>query len=194
MPVVTVDLWPGRSVNQKRRLVAAITEAMVQHADCGSEHLHVVIHDVPKDSWGRDGRLGIDNEPEADAKATNAAAPKAPKIFGFAHMLLQVRDLDASKHFYAELLGFTGRNAKPLADGRPFVPFKQGIALTTGGPGNAPQIDHIAFRVGGVDALAARLKNAGVRFFQDLHDGIYGRTIYVADPDGNKIELYEEPR
>ena len=43
MPVVTVDLWPGRSVNQKRRLVAAITEAMVEHAGAGSEHLHVII-------------------------------------------------------------------------------------------------------------------------------------------------------
>ena len=42
MPVVTVDLWPGRSVNQKRRLVAAITEAMVEHAGAGSEHLHVI--------------------------------------------------------------------------------------------------------------------------------------------------------
>ena len=62
MPVVTVDLWPGRSVNQKRRLVAAITEAMVEHTGAGSEHLHVIIHDVAKDSWGRDGRLGIDNE------------------------------------------------------------------------------------------------------------------------------------
>jgi 4-oxalocrotonate tautomerase family enzyme len=189
MPVVTVELWPGRSVNQKRRLVAAITEAMVEHVGAGSEHLHVIIHDVAKDSWGRDGRLGIDNEPEV-----KAPAPKAPRIFGFAHMLLQVRDLDASKKFYADLLGFTGRNAKPLADGRPFVPFRQGIALTTGGPGGAPQIDHMAFRVSGVDLLAARLKDAGVKFFQDLHDGIYGRTIYVADPDGNKIELYEEAR
>jgi len=193
MPVVTVDLWPGRSVNQKRRLVAAITEAMVEHAGAGSEHLHVIIHDVAKESWGRDGRLGIDNEPDAPVAAP-ATAAKAPKIFGFAHMLLQVRDLDASKHFYEGLLGFTGRKAKPLADGRPFVPFKQGIALTTGGPGGAPQIDHMAFRVSGVDALAARLKEAGVKFFQDLHDGIYGRTIYVADPDGNKIELFEEPR
>jgi 4-oxalocrotonate tautomerase family enzyme len=191
MPVVTVDLWPGRSVNQKRRLVEAITAAMVEHAGAGSEHLHVIIHDVAKDSWGRDGRLGIDNEPDA---AVKPAASKAPKIFGFAHLLLQVRDLDASKKFYEELLGFTGRNAKPLTDGRPFVPFRQGIALTTGGPGGAPQIDHMAFRVSGVDALAARLKAAGVQFFQDLHDGIYGRTIYVADPDGNKIELYEEPR
>jgi 4-oxalocrotonate tautomerase family enzyme len=190
MPVVTIDLWPGRSVNQKRRLVAAITEAMVQHADCGPEHMHVIIHDVPKDSWGRNGKLGIDNEPEPH----KPAAPKAPKILGFAHLLLQVRDLDASKKFYVDLLGFTVRNAKPLADGRPFVPFLQGIALTTGGPGTAPQIDHMAFRVSGVDALSARLKQSGVKFFQDLHDGIYGRTIYVADPDGNKIELYEEPR
>jgi catechol 2,3-dioxygenase-like lactoylglutathione lyase family enzyme len=30
-----------------------------------------------------------------------------------------------------------------------------------------------------------------VRFFQDLHDGPYGLTVYVADPDGLKIELYQ---
>jgi 4-oxalocrotonate tautomerase family enzyme len=191
MPVVTVQLWTGRTVNQKRRLVAAITEAMVQHADCGADHLHVIIQDVPKDSWGRAGKLGIDNEPEPAAKSE---APRPPRILGFAHMLLQVADIEASKRFYADLLGFTERKAKPLADGRPFVPFQQGIALTTGGPGKALQIDHMAFRVSGVEALAARLKQARVKFFQDLHDGIYGRTIYVADPDGNKIELYEEPR
>jgi 4-oxalocrotonate tautomerase family enzyme len=194
MPVVTVDLWPGRSVNQKRRLVAAITDAMAEHAGAGGEHLHVIIHDVPKESWGRDGKLGIDNEPETVPTADKPVTPKPPKIFGFAHMLLQVRDLDASKQFYEGLLGFTGRKAKPLTDGRPFVPFRQGIALTTGGPGGAPQIDHMAFRVSGVEALAARLQAAGVKFFEPLHDGIYGRTIYVADPDGNKIELYEEPR
>jgi catechol 2,3-dioxygenase-like lactoylglutathione lyase family enzyme len=84
--------------------------------------------------------------------------------------------------------------SKPLADGRPFVPFRQGLALTTGGPGGAPQIDHMAFRVSGVEALSVRLQAAGVKFFEPLHDGIYGRTIYVADPDGNKVELYEEPR
>jgi 4-oxalocrotonate tautomerase family enzyme len=191
MPVVTVQLWTGRSVNQKRRLVAAITEAMVQHADCGPDHLHVIIQDVPKDSWGRAGKLSIDNEPEL---ASAVAAPRAPRILGFAHMLLQVADLEASRRFYAGLLGFTERKAKPLADGRPFVPFRQGIALTTGGPGKPVQIDHMAFRVDGVEPLAERLKQTGVTFFQDLHDGIYGRTIYVADPDGNKVELYEEPR
>lgn len=191
MPVVTVQLWTGRSVNQKRRLVSAITQAMVEHAGCGPDHLHVIIQDVPKESWGRNGRLGIDNEPETPSAP---AQPRAPRIFGFAHMLLQVADLEASKRFYGTLLGFTERKAKPLADGRPFVPFREGLALTSGGPGKSVQIDHMAFRVSGVEALAKRLKEAKVRFFEDLHDGIYGRTIYVADPDGNKIELYEEPR
>lgn len=64
MPVVTVQMWSGRTVEQKRKLVAAITEAMVQHAACKPDHLHVIIQDVPKDSWGRAGKLGIDHEPE----------------------------------------------------------------------------------------------------------------------------------
>ena len=42
-----------------------ITEAMVVHAACKPDHLHVIIQDVPKDSWGRAGRLGTENEPDA---------------------------------------------------------------------------------------------------------------------------------
>jgi len=32
---------------------------------------------------------------------------------------------------------------------------------------------------------------AGHTFFEDLHDGPYGLTVYVADPDGTKVELYQ---
>jgi ureidoacrylate peracid hydrolase len=110
----------------------------------------------------------------------------------FAHMLLRVADVARSERFYVDLLGFTVRAAKPLPDGRPFVPFHQGLALTSGGPGTPLQIDHIAFTANNVRAIAACLKKAGVTFVRDLHDGIYGLTIYVADPDGTTIELYEE--
>jgi ureidoacrylate peracid hydrolase len=116
----------------------------------------------------------------------------APRILGFEHMILQVADIAASKHFYLDLLGFTPRRAIPLADGRPVVPFTQGIALTSGNPGKPLQIDHMAFRVSGVRAITQRLKAAQVKFFNELHDGVYGLTIYVADPDGNKVELFEE--
>jgi len=109
-----------------------------------------------------------------------------------AHLLLKVADINRSERFYVDLLGFRVRPAKPLADGRPFVPFEQGIALTAGGPSGSPQIDHIAFKATNVAAIAARLKSADVKFDRDLHDGIYGLTIYVFDPDGNMIELYEE--
>jgi catechol 2,3-dioxygenase-like lactoylglutathione lyase family enzyme len=110
----------------------------------------------------------------------------------FAHMLLKVSDIERSERFYVDLLGFTIRPAKPLPDGRPFVPFKQGLALTSGGPAGAPQIDHIAFKAKDVRSVAARLKQSNARFDRELHDGIYGLTIYVYDPDGNMIELYEE--
>ncbi|HEY7244606.1 MAG TPA: VOC family protein [Xanthobacteraceae bacterium] len=117
----------------------------------------------------------------------NAARPKE-----FAHILLKVYDIDRSRRFYIDLLGFELRKASPLPDGRPFVPFVQGLALTNGGPQQPQQIDHIAFKAENVRAITERLKKANVKFFRDLHNGIYGLTIYISDPDGNMIELYEE--
>lgn len=120
---------------------------------------------------------------------------RKPHALGFGHMLMQVADIKAAEHFYIDLLGFTVRPAKPLADGRPFTAFKQGIALTASGPpaGSQPrQIDHMAFEVNDVRAMAERLRRAEVSFIKDLHDGPYGLTIYVSDPDGNKIELYQQ--
>lgn len=60
MPVVIVEMWEGRSVEQKRRLVEAITAAMVEHCDSNPANLHVIIHDTPRDSWGRDGKLATE--------------------------------------------------------------------------------------------------------------------------------------
>lgn len=110
----------------------------------------------------------------------------------FAHMLLKVHDIKRSERFYVDLLGFKVRSAKPLPDGRPFVPFTHGLALTSGGPEKSPQIDHIAFKAKDVPAISARLKQANVKFDRELHDGLYGLTIYVYDPDGNMIELFDE--
>jgi catechol 2,3-dioxygenase-like lactoylglutathione lyase family enzyme len=42
-----------------------------------------------------------------------------------------------------------------------------------------------------VRSLGDKLKTNEVEFFQGLHDGPYGLTIYVADPDGTKVELYQ---
>jgi 4-oxalocrotonate tautomerase len=62
MAVVIVEMWQGRTVEQKRKLVEAITAAMKEHCGAGTEHLHVIIHDVPQENWGRDGKLAVDDK------------------------------------------------------------------------------------------------------------------------------------
>ena len=58
MPVVTVQMWTGRTPQQKRALVRAITEAMVQHADAKPTNLHVIIQEVSKENWALAGVMG----------------------------------------------------------------------------------------------------------------------------------------
>ena len=55
MPVVTVEMWAGRTVEQKKALIADITKAMITHANVKPTHLHVIIYDVEKENWGRGG-------------------------------------------------------------------------------------------------------------------------------------------
>jgi 4-oxalocrotonate tautomerase len=60
MPVVTVQLWEGRTLEEKRRLVRAITDAMVEHAHARPDGLHVILQEIPKENWARAGVLGVD--------------------------------------------------------------------------------------------------------------------------------------
>jgi 4-oxalocrotonate tautomerase len=63
MPVIRVEMFAGRTVEQKRALVAAVTEAFVNTCGGVPESVWVVIEDVPKENWGFGGRLGIDPKP-----------------------------------------------------------------------------------------------------------------------------------
>lgn len=60
MPFVVVHMWEGRTVEQKRALAKAITDAMVEHAGASPEALHVAIQEYPRENWARAGVLGID--------------------------------------------------------------------------------------------------------------------------------------
>jgi len=62
MPFVTVHLWEGRTVDQKRRLAKAITDAMVEHVGANPEALHIAIQDYPLENWARNGVLGVDRD------------------------------------------------------------------------------------------------------------------------------------
>jgi len=60
MPLVTVHLLEGRTLDQKRRLVARITDALIEEAGARREMIQVRFLEVSKEDWGRGGLLGID--------------------------------------------------------------------------------------------------------------------------------------
>ncbi len=62
MPVVIIKQWTGRTVDQKRRLAKAITDAMVEIAEAKPDGLHVIFEDYELENWARAGVLGIDRE------------------------------------------------------------------------------------------------------------------------------------
>jgi ureidoacrylate peracid hydrolase len=116
----------------------------------------------------------------------------APQAIAVHHVLLKARDFERSKRFYVDLLGFSERpGAKPLPDGRPLISTRQGLGITLGGSGDQGQVDHFAFVVRNVEGLSRRLKEAGVVFDRELAAGPYGQAIYIRDPDGNTLELFE---
>ena len=184
MPVVVVQVWEGRTIDQKRRLVKAMTDAMVEHADATPDGLHVAIQEYPRDSWARAGVLGIDREDLVEPE------DRPPTIFGPAHAMLQVRDLDEAEGFYVELLGFTVRKRSETRDGRPLIVTHQGLGIAPGRPDvHENVVEHMAFRVRHVKKIEANVRAAGAAIDEGPVETEYGLSLYVRDPDDNRIEL-----
>ena len=60
MPIVRVELWSGRTEEQKRELAKAITEAVVRIAKTTPEDTHVIFTDIDKANWAHAGKLATD--------------------------------------------------------------------------------------------------------------------------------------
>lgn len=57
MPVVTIKMLEGRTVEQKRQLAEVITKIMVDIANAKPEGTTVIIEDYPKHNWAMGGKL-----------------------------------------------------------------------------------------------------------------------------------------
>jgi 4-oxalocrotonate tautomerase len=57
MPFVNVRMLEGRSLDQKRDLAKAITDAMETICNAKPEGTMVVIEEVPRENWARGGVL-----------------------------------------------------------------------------------------------------------------------------------------
>jgi glyoxylase I family protein len=121
------------------------------------------------------------------------------------HVVLRVRDIDAMRRFYCDVLGATHVAYRPefgmshLRAGASMIDLVA-VDGTLGKAGGAPpgregrNMDHLCLRVEPFDqdAIVAHLKRHGVavgeirRRYGAQGNGI---SIYVSDPEGNTVEL-----
>jgi catechol-2,3-dioxygenase len=125
------------------------------------------------------------------------------KVLALGHVVLKVRSLDRSLPFFRDVLGLP-LVARALIRDCPMAFFSiagnhHDLALMEVGmqapeaPDQAPGLAHVALRIGDtLDQLRdARswLETNGVAIERTV-DHRVSQSVYVSDPDGNRIELY----
>lgn len=139
-----------------------------------------------------------------EATGTQAGGPARLRL-DEAHVGIMVADIEASKRFYTDVLGFQvdyehaiGSEGEVklafLSNGSSAVELVQrpGYERRSNGP-----VDHIAFRVKDIDAIKAHLVAKGVAFEQDepnFNAHLFpngSRWIFFSGPDGERLELNE---
>jgi len=60
MPTIRVELMAGRTVDQKRELVRALTQAVVDTLGAKPEAVDILLHDIERHDWATGGALRSD--------------------------------------------------------------------------------------------------------------------------------------
>jgi catechol-2,3-dioxygenase len=120
------------------------------------------------------------------------------------HIVLSVKDMERSVHFYRDLLGF--KEVSRFELGGQAVMFSAGRThhelLLLEADEDAPVIphdrtwvglNHFALKIGTTDdelrAAVAELNDAGVTI-EEMTDHWMTHSVYFRDPDGNHVEIY----
>jgi 4-oxalocrotonate tautomerase len=62
MPTIHINMFEGRTIDQKRKMVVAMTEALVKSLDVKPETVHIIISESPKHNIAVGGVLVSDRK------------------------------------------------------------------------------------------------------------------------------------
>ncbi len=148
------------------------------------------------------GLLAMVGEANEDSSAKSEDENKKP-VFRAGAVRYQVKEVDRSVAFYTKHLGF--KVERHFGAGAPFASVSNGgLTIWLSGPGSSgsrPLPDgrkqepggwnRIALEVDDLASTVVSLKEAGLRFRNEMVEGPGGKQIQLEDPDGNPIELFE---
>ena len=60
MPVLHLEMHPGRTLEQKRAFVQEATRVAVETLQCPPDTVEIVITEVARDAWAKGGKLRSD--------------------------------------------------------------------------------------------------------------------------------------
>jgi 4-oxalocrotonate tautomerase len=60
VPIIRVEMFKGRTREQKRALVKELTDGFLRSCGGKPEQVHIVIADVDPEDWGSAGQLVVD--------------------------------------------------------------------------------------------------------------------------------------
>jgi 4-oxalocrotonate tautomerase len=62
MPTLNVQLFEGRTVEQKRQFVTEVTRVTCETLGCSAGSVDIIITDVKKEDWATGGKLWCDED------------------------------------------------------------------------------------------------------------------------------------
>lgn len=147
------------------------------------------------------------NQTEKESTAASRAQrpPEAGRfIQGLRGVRYQVKDVSRSVAFYTRQLGFKLDHERLPAFAQVSVGDLKLILSGPGASGSRPMPDGHRQEPGGWNRIVLQvtdlqdrieaLKEAGLRFRNEMEAGPGGKQIQLEDPDGNPIELFEPAR
>ncbi|MBI1970639.1 2-hydroxymuconate tautomerase family protein [Candidatus Woesearchaeota archaeon] len=55
MPIVTIEMFEGRTKEKKRTLIKAVSKTISETLEIPEERIQIILHESSKDNWGLKG-------------------------------------------------------------------------------------------------------------------------------------------